>query len=57
MTRSARTAPMMTITIIIAMIPYVNVAFEAKPVSGVAVGADVAAVELAWKAAVDDDGQ
>jgi len=48
---------MMTITIIIAMIPYVNVAFEAKPVSGVAVGADVAAVELAWKAAVDDDGQ
>ena len=38
----------MTITIITAMIPYISVVFEkAKPVSGVAVGAGVAAGELA----------
>ena len=43
MTRSASTTPIMTITMIIATIPYMSVVFEAKPVSGVAVGAVVAA--------------
>jgi len=40
-------APIMTITMIIATIPYMTVLFDAKPVSGVAVGAEVAAGELA----------
>jgi len=39
----------MIITMIIAAIPYMSVLFEAKPVSGVDVGAGVAAAELAWK--------
>jgi len=46
-TRIASTVPIMIITMIIAMIPYITVVFEAKPVSGVAVGAGVAAEELA----------
>jgi hypothetical protein len=41
-TSIASTTPMMTITMIIATIPYMSVLFEAKPESGVAVGADVA---------------
>ena len=42
-TSIASTAPMMIITIIIAAIPYSTVSVDAKPVSGVAVGAVVAA--------------
>ena len=57
MTRIASTAPIMIITMIIATIPYITVVFEAKPVSGVAVGTGVAADELAEKADVEDDGQ
>ena len=39
-TRTATTAPMPTIrTMIMATIPYMTVVFEAKPLSGVAVGA------------------
>jgi len=40
-TRNATTAPMMTITMIIAVIPYIRVLFEAKSDSGGAVGAGV----------------
>ncbi len=40
-------APIMTITIIMATIPYIRVLFEAKPLAGVAVGGAVAAGELA----------
>ena len=40
-------APIMTITMIIATIPYITVVFDANPVSGVAAGAAVAAGELA----------
>jgi hypothetical protein len=40
-------APIMIITTIIATIPYMTVLFEAKPASGVAVGAGVGAVALA----------
>ena len=36
-TRSASTAPIMTMTTMIATIPYMTVVFEAKPLSGVAV--------------------
>lgn len=36
-------APMMIMTMIMATTPYMRVVFEAKPVSGVAVGAAVAA--------------
>ena len=36
-------APIMTITMIIAIPMYITVVFEAKPASGVAVGAAVAA--------------
>ncbi len=46
-TRIASIAPIMTMTIIIAMMPYMTVLFEAKPVAGVAVGVAVAAGELA----------
>jgi len=42
-TRIASTAPMMIMMMAIAMIPYSTVAFDAKPVVGVAVGAAVAA--------------
>ena len=42
-TRIASTAPMMIMTTTIATIPYISVLFEAKPVSGDAVGAGVAA--------------
>ena len=41
-TRIASTAPMMIMTTTIATIPYMTVVFEAKPVSGVAAGAEVA---------------
>ena len=40
-------APIMIITMMMATIPYMSVVFEAKPLSGDAVGADVAAGELA----------
>ena len=53
----ASTAPIMTMTIIIATIPYMSVAFEAKPVSGVAVGAGVAAAGLTAKVDSADDPQ
>ncbi len=46
-TKIASTAPMMTITMIIATIPYMSVLFDAKPASGVAVGANVAEGALA----------
>lgn len=44
-TRNASIAPMMIITIIIATRPYMSVLFEAKPLSGDAVGAGVTAAE------------
>jgi len=40
-------APMMIMTMIMAATPYMRVVFEAKPVSGVAVGAVVGPVVLA----------
>ena len=46
-TRSASTTPIMTITMIIATIPYMSVLFDAKPFNGVAVGANVAEGALA----------
>jgi hypothetical protein len=46
-TSNASTAPIMIMTIMIATIPYSTVAFDAKPVVGVAVGAVVADAELA----------
>ena len=44
------TAPMTMMMKAIATIPYMSVVFEAKPESGVAVGAAVAAAALAKKA-------
>ena len=41
-TSNARTAPIITITMMIATIPYSTVLFEAKLVAGVTVGAMVA---------------
>ena len=43
MTSTARTAPMTIMIMAIATMPYSTVVFEAKPASGVAVGAGVAA--------------
>jgi len=43
-------APMMTITMIIATIPYMSVLFDAKPFNGVAVGANVAGGAVAMNA-------
>ena len=45
-------APIMTITMIIATIPYMSVLFEAKPLAGVADGGDVAGGVAALKAVV-----
>jgi hypothetical protein len=44
---SARTAPIMMMTIMIAMIPYSSVVLFTRPVAGVAAGVAVAAGELA----------
>ena len=46
-TSIARTTPIMTITMMIATIPYSSVVFDAKPESGVAVGGAVAPDGLA----------
>ena len=46
-TKTARTAPIMIITMIMATIPYMTVVFEARPVAGVAEGGAVAAGALA----------
>ena len=40
-------APIMIMTMIMAITPYMSVVFEAKPMAGVAVGGVVAAGELA----------
>ena len=53
----ASIAPIMIITMIIAMIPYSTVLFEAKPLAGVAVGAAVAAGAPAETCVSADDGQ
>jgi hypothetical protein len=50
-------APIMIITIIIAATPNSTVPVDARPVGGEAVGAGVAAGELAWTYVPADDGQ
>ncbi len=46
-TKIASTAPIMIMTMMIATSPYIRVLFEAKPLTGVAVGACVAGALLA----------
>ena len=55
MTSNARTAPIMTMTMMIATIPYSTVLLDAKPVAGVAVGAAVATGAPAYMCVVADD--
>ena len=55
--RSANTAPIMIITMMIATIPYSSAVCVATPLSGVAVGAAVADACIAVKLVVSDDGQ
>jgi len=56
-TRIASTAPMMIMMMAIATIPYMTVVFEAKPVSGVAVGAGVGGAGSTAKVVSEEDGQ
>ena len=56
-TSNASTAPMITMTIMIATIPYSRVVFEAKLVAGVVVGGVVAAGGMTVKLVVSCDGQ
>jgi hypothetical protein len=54
---NASTAPIMTMTTMTATMPYSKLADDARPVSGVAVGADVAGALITLKLVSSLDGQ